>query len=164
MQQSRSHHRGESAAPLLARVSVKRSCFLDCLIWLSHGCSRPKVRVSSSPGAPTMAHLNTADGAPSLNVAAVHYLNFVSGGTLSAAPGAPNRFVVPESMAALDLKCESHSSLGAPTMANVNTAAGKHHSLWLLCTTSTTSREERCRRLQAHLIDSSFPNRWLLST
>ena len=44
-----------------------------------------------------MANVNTAAGAPSLIVAAVHYLNVVSGGTLSAAPGAPNRFVVPES-------------------------------------------------------------------
>jgi hypothetical protein len=41
-----------------------------------------------------MANLNTAAGTPSPTVAAVHYLNVVLGGTLSAAPGAPNRFVV----------------------------------------------------------------------
>ena len=55
----------------------------------------PKYEFTFSLGPPTVGNLNTAAGAPLLTVAAVHYLQVASGGTLPAAPGAPNRFVVP---------------------------------------------------------------------
>ena len=55
----------------------------------------PKHEFRFSLGAPTERNLNTAAGNLSLTVAASHFLHVASGGTLPAAPGVANRFLVP---------------------------------------------------------------------
>ena len=55
----------------------------------------PKYEFTFAGGAPTVGALNAAAGAPQLTVAAVHYLYVASGGSLPAAPGAANRFIIP---------------------------------------------------------------------
>ena len=55
----------------------------------------PKYEFTFAGGGPTVGALNAAAGAPLLTVAAVHYLYVASGGSLPAAPGAPNRYVIP---------------------------------------------------------------------
>ena len=54
----------------------------------------PKYEFLFAPGAPSAGNFNAAAGNPMCTVDATHYLNVASGGTLLAAPGAPNRFQV----------------------------------------------------------------------
>ena len=54
----------------------------------------PKFEFLFAPGALTAGNFNAAAGSPMCTVDATHFLHVASGGTLLAAPGAPNRFLV----------------------------------------------------------------------
>ena len=89
----------------------------------------PKYEFLFAAGAPTVGNLNAAAGDPQLTVAAVHYLSVASGGTLPAAPGAANRFVVPWTtvdIAMMKVHSMDAAVLGTPSAARITNLRALH--------------------------------------
>ena len=91
---SRVARRAESAPPLARDRAVSLVLSL-CGHWVAMAAQDPKYGFLFATGAVTAGNFNTAAGTPMCTVDAVHFLNVASGGTLPAAPGAANRFLVP---------------------------------------------------------------------